>query len=201
MLKIGLTGGIGSGKSTVANIFKVLGIPVFDADSVAKKIMEEDEQLMYSIKKEFGDETYQNGKLNRKYLAGIVFHDAYKLEVLNAIVHPATIKAAALWMEQQQAPYVIKEAALMFESASAAGVDYIIGVYAPKHIRIKRVMERDHVGREEVIARMDKQINEEIKMKLCDFVIINDEQQLLIKQVLRLHEQFFALQERSTVIK
>lgn len=201
MLKIGLTGGIGSGKSTVASIFKVLGIPVFDADSMAKKIMEEDEQLIHSIKEEFGEETYQNGKLNRKYLAGIVFNDAYKLELLNTIVHPATIKAAALWMEQQQAPYVIKEAALMFESASAAGVDYIIGVYAPRHIRIKRVMERDHVGREEVMARMDKQINEEIKMKLCDFVIINDEQQLVIKQVLHLHEQFFALQERSTVIK
>ena len=201
MLKIGLTGGIGSGKSTVASIFKVLGIPVFDADSVAKKIMEEDEQLIHSIKEEFGEETYQNGKLNRKYLAGIVFNDAYKLELLNTIVHPATIKAAALWMEQQQAPYVIKEAALMFESASAAGVDYIIGVYAPRHIRIKRVMERDHVGREEVMARMDKQINEEIKMKLCDFVIINDEQQLVIKQVLHLHEQFLALQERSTVIK
>jgi len=190
MIKIGLTGGIGSGKTTVANIFKVLGIPVFDADCAAKIIMEEDKQLMAAVKKEFGETAYINGKLNRKYIADIVFKDDYRLAVLNSLVHPATIEAAQKWIQQQTSPYVIKEAALLFESASAGGVDYVIGVYAPQSLRIKRVMERDSTSRSDVLARMDKQINEELKMKLCDFVIVNDEQELMIPQVLKLHEHF-----------
>ena len=189
MLRVGLTGGIGSGKSTVADIFSVLGIPVFKADLVTRQLMEEDEILRTSIKKEFGEDAYTNNTLNRKYLASIVFNDAFQLEKLNAITHPAVIDAAQKWMQQQTTAYVIKEAALMFESASAAGVDLIIGVYAPQHIRIKRVMDRDGVTRQDVLARIDKQIDEEIKMKLCDFVLVNDEQQLLIPQVLELHEK------------
>ena len=190
MLKVGLTGGIGSGKSTVAEIFSLLGIPVFNADLVAKQLMEEDELLKAQIKNEFGEEAYSENKLNRKYIASIVFNDSYQLEKLNAITHPAAIQAARDWMQAQTTPYVIKEAALMFESASAAGVDVVIGVFAPQPIRIKRVMDRDHISREEVLARIDKQIDEEIKMKLCDHVLMNDEQQLLIPQVLKLH-QFF----------
>lgn len=197
MLKIGLTGGIGSGKSTVAQIFTVLGIPVFDADDAAKKMMNEDEDLKTAIKKLFGEEAYTTGALNRKYIAGIVFNDAFKLEQLNAIVHPATIKAAEEWMHKQTAPYIIKEAALMFESGSGAHLDYVIGVYAPKHLRVQRAMQRDNAAREEVLARMDKQINEEIKMRLCDFVIVNDEQQLLIPQVLQLHEKFLSTKNES----
>ena len=189
MLRVGLTGGIGSGKSTVADIFSVLGIPVFKADLVTRQLMEEDEILRTSIKKEFGEDAYTNNTLNRKYLASIVFNDAFQLEKLNAITHPAVIDAAQKWMQQQTTAYVIKEAALMFESASAAGVDLIIGVYAPQHIRIKRVMDRDGVTRQDVLVRIDKQIDEEIKMKLCDFVLVNDEQQLLIPQVLELHEK------------
>jgi dephospho-CoA kinase len=190
MLKIGLTGGIGSGKSAVAGIFNVLGIPVFDADTNAKLVMETDAGLTSSIKRLFGEESYSEGKLNRPYIANLVFSDAYKLEQLNALVHPATITAANNWMQQQTTPYVIKEAALLFEAGSAAHLDYVIGVYAPQQIRIKRVMDRDKVTREQVLARMNRQINEEIKMKLCDFVLVNDEQQLLIPQVLRLHERF-----------
>ncbi len=193
MLRVGLTGGIGSGKSTVADIFSVLGIPVFKADLVTRQLMEEDEILRTSIKKEFGEEAYINNTLNRKYLASIVFNDAFQLEKLNAITHPAVIDAAQKWMQQQTTAYVIKEAALMFESASAAGVDLIIGVYAPQHIRIKRVMDRDGVTRQDVLARIDKQIDEEIKMKLCDFVLVNDEQQLLIPQVLELHEKLITI--------
>jgi len=193
MLRVGLTGGIGSGKSTVADIFSVLGIPVFNADLVTRQLMEDDEILRTSIKKEFGEEAYINNTLNRKYLASIVFNDAFQLEKLNAITHPAVIDAAQKWMQQQTTAYVIKEAALMFESASAAGVDLIIGVYAPKHIRIKRVMDRDGVTRQDVLARIDKQIDEEIKMKLCDFVLVNDEQQLLIPQVLELHEKLITI--------
>jgi dephospho-CoA kinase len=193
LLKVGLTGGIGSGKSTVANIFKVLGIPVFDADSEAKKLMEEDSSLINSIKKEFGEESFFNGKLNRKYLAHIVFNDSFKLEKLNALVHPVTLAWADEWMQQQSSPYVIKEAALMFESSASAGVDVMIGVYAPQALRIHRTMQRNGLSRKEVLARMSKQIDEDIKMRLCDYVLVNDEQQLLLPQVLKLHEAFLKL--------
>lgn len=190
MLKVGLTGGIGSGKSTVANIFKVLGIPVFDADSEAKKLMEEDSSLVNSIKKEFGEESFFNGKLNRKYLANIVFNDSFRLQKLNALVHPVTLAWADEWMQQQTSPYVIKEAALMFESSASAGVDIMIGVYAPQALRIYRTMQRNGLSREDVLARMSKQMDEDIKMRLCDYVLVNDEQQLLLPQVLKLHEEF-----------
>lgn len=198
MLKIGLTGGIGSGKSTVAAIFSVLGIPVFDADAVTKKLMEDDESIRSSIKKKFGEEAYLNNKLNRKYIASIVFNDVHKLEILNSITHPVVITAAQKWMQQQTSAYTIKEAALMFESASAAGVDFIIGVFAPQHLRIKRVMERDNISRLDVLARMDKQIDEKIKMKLCNFIIVNDEQQLVIPQAIKLHEYFLQLAKKKS---
>ena len=196
MLKIGLTGGIGSGKSLVANIFNVLGIPVFDADKQAKLIMEADERLIQSIRKSFGDAVYTGRQLNRSYLANIVFADPAKLEILNALVHPATIKAADVWMNSQTTPYVIKEAALMFEAGSATHLQYVVGVSAPQAIRIKRVIERDQLSREQVLSRMSRQIDESIKMKLCDFVIVNDEQSLLIPQVLELHTKFLALTSR-----
>ena len=189
-LRIGLTGGIGSGKSTVSKIFEILGVPVFDADTAAKNIMNEDENLKFKIKEIFGKAAYENGILNRKYLASIVFNDAVKLEQLNALVHPATISMAEKWVMQQTSPYTVKEAALFFESGSASGIDYIIGVYAPQHLRIQRVMQRDNITREEVLARMNKQIDEEMKMKLCDFVLVNDEQHLLIPQVIALHKKF-----------
>lgn len=189
-MRIGITGGIGSGKSMVAGIFSVLGIPVFDADTEAKRIMETDAELRAAISDSFGEDAYQDGKLNRKFLASVVFSDPYQLERLNALVHPAAIAAADVWALQQHAPYVVKEAALFFEAGSATGIDYMIGVYAPQHIRIKRVLDRDGVSREEVLARMNRQIQEEIKMRLCDFVIMNDEQQLVIPQVLKLHERF-----------
>ncbi len=190
MLKIGLTGGIGSGKSTVAGIFQVLGIPVFDADANTKIIMESDATLQSGIRSLFGNDSFIDGRLNRKFIAEIVFRNPEQLEKLNALVHPAAIRAAEVWADKQKSAYVIKEAALFFEAGSAEGMDYIIGVYAPKHIRIKRVMDRDAVSREAVLDRMNKQIQEEIKMRLCDYVILNDDQHLLIPQVLQLHEQF-----------
>lgn len=190
MLKIGITGGIGSGKSIVSNIFKVLGIAVFDADFAAKQIMNENKIVQQHLIDAFGESVFLNNELNKKYLANIVFNDAYQLEKLNAIVHPATIEAGNQWVKQQKTIYILKEAALLFESGSAADLDYIIGVYAPKIIRIKRVMQRDNVNEHAVINRMNKQIDENLKMKLCDFVIINDEQQLLIPQVLALHKIF-----------
>jgi len=193
MLRIGLTGGIGSGKSTVARIFEVLGIPVYYADQAAKRLMHEDPELQEQIRKHFGDAAYEHGKLNNKYIANIVFHDRSKLELLNSLVHPATIRDGERWMAQQTTPYAIKEAALIFESGSQQYLDYVIGVSAPEPLRILRTMQRDHVTREEVLARMQKQIQEVIKMRLCDFIVYNDEQQLVIPQVLRLHEQFLQM--------
>lgn len=188
MIKVGLTGGIGSGKSTVAQVFKTLGIPVFDADMIAKRIMEEDKTLITAIKKAFGEAAYLGDKLNRKYLADIVFKDKYQLELLNSLTHPATIKAAEDWMAIQTTQYCIKEAALLFEAGTAGNLDLIIGVQAPNALRIKRVMQRDNITRQEVLNRMEKQIEQDIKMRLCDHVIINDEQHLLIPQVLELHK-------------
>lgn len=188
MLQIGLTGGIGAGKTTVAKIFTVLGIPVFNADDEAKMLMNNDEQLKKDIINQFGTESYVNNELNRKYIADIVFNDKYKLDLLNTIVHPATIKHYNNWVMQQKSAYVIKEAALMFEAGSANNLQFVIGVFAPKHIRYKRVMQRDNTTKELVEARMKNQIDENIKMKLCDAIIINDEQQLVTPQVLQLHQ-------------
>jgi dephospho-CoA kinase len=190
MLRIGLTGGIGSGKSTVAKIFAVLGIPVYYADAASRRLMNEDPELVKEIIRHFGDKSYTDGKLNRAYIASIVFNDAEKLALLNAISHPATIADAKQWIGQQTAPYIIKEAALIFESGSAEHLDAVIGVYAPAPLRIKRTMDRDHVTQEEVKKRMERQINEELKMKLCDHIIVNDEQQLVVPQVMALHKKF-----------
>ncbi|MFT4202742.1 MAG: dephospho-CoA kinase [Chitinophagaceae bacterium] len=193
MLKIGLTGGIGSGKSTVAKIFQVLGIPVFDADSIAKNIMNEDEELKKKLVWHFGAETYSDGVLNRKYLASIVFADNHQLEILNSLVHPATIQAAKNWMDSQTSPYTVKEAALLFESGTAGDLDMIVGVYSPLHMRLQRVAARDASNIEDVKKRMRNQINETLKMKLCDVVLYNDEQQLLVPQVLELHKKLLNL--------
>jgi dephospho-CoA kinase len=186
---IGLTGGIGSGKSTVAKIFAQLGIPVLDADATAKAIMNEDHSVKTKLIELFGEDAYKENQLNRPYIAQLVFEDAFKLQQLNAIIHPITIQYAKDWASKQTAPYVIKEAALFFESGSSEGVEKIIGVTAPKHIRIQRVMQRDQITREDVIKRMEYQLEDSLKMKLCDWVIQNDDMHLLIPQVLAIHQE------------
>jgi len=195
MIKIGLTGGIGSGKTTVAKIFELLGIPVYYADDAAKRIMNEDEELKTAIQKQFGKDAYDNEGLDRTFLSAKVFTDPVQLEILNSLVHPATIRDAAKWMSQQKTSYTIKEAALIFESGSAEHLDYVIGVYAPTQLRIKRAIERNHLGYEEVTQRINKQLDENIKMKLCDFVIYNDEQHLLIPQVIELHKKLLSFSQ------
>lgn len=193
MLRVGITGGIGSGKSTVTKIFSVLGIPVYDADAAAKRLMNQNNELKEKIESYFGKESYVDGKLNRTHLSSLVFNDPEKLALLNSIVHPVTIQDAADWMQQQSAPYAVKEAALIFESGSQEHLDKVIGVFAPETLRIQRVTQRDKVSKEEVENRMKRQMDEETKMKLCDYVIINDEQQLLIPQVVKIHETLLAL--------
>ncbi|MEP7255597.1 MAG: dephospho-CoA kinase [Ferruginibacter sp.] len=197
MLKIGITGGIGSGKSTVAKVFEVLGIPVYYADDAAKRIMNEDEELKEKIRQQFGNEVYKDEKLDRKKLADIVFNAPEKLNQLNALVHPATIKDAERWMQKQTTAYTIKEAALIFESGAQEQLDLVIGITAPAPLRIQRTMQRDGITREEVIARMDKQMDEEIKMKLCDFVLKNDEQEMLLPQVLELHNKLLYISKNK----
>jgi len=192
MLKVGITGGMGSGKTTVAHIFETLGIPVYYADDAAKRIMNEDPSLRMEIIRIFGDESYNGEGLNRSYIASKVFSNPEQLNMLNAIVHPATIRDGENWMKRQNSPYALKEAALIFESGAAEGLDYVIGVSAPTPLRIERVIQRDGMERSEIKARMAKQLDPEIAMKLCDFVIQNNEQELLIPQVLKIHEELKA---------
>ncbi|MFN5334541.1 MAG: dephospho-CoA kinase [Bacteroidota bacterium] len=197
MLKVGLTGGIGAGKSIVASIFRHFDIPVYDADAAAKRLMHEDEGIKEKIIDLFGDTAYSNGKLNRSLIAAQVFADKSKLDLLNHIVHPATIKDAAAWFIKQDCPYAIKEAALLFESGSAEGLDLIIGVTAPLPLRIRRAMQRDQSTKEQIEDRMKYQMEDAIKMKLCDFVVNNDEIQLVIPQVLNIHEALLQKQKEN----
>lgn len=189
-LRIGITGGIGSGKSTVAKVFEVLGIPVYYADEAARRVMNEDEEVRKQIIQHFGASSYKNNQLDRAYIGSQVFNDKKKLELMNSLVHPATIRDSENWMQQQTTPYAIKEAAIIFESATQDQYDYIIGVTAPVSLRLLRAMKRDGSTREQVLARMEKQIQDVIKMRLCDFVVYNDEQQAIIPQVIKMHNTF-----------
>jgi len=183
---IGLTGGIGAGKSVVAKIFTTLGIPVFNADEAAKQMMQTNPSIKEKLIEQFGSSIYNVSGLQKENLADIVFNDSFQLQLLNAIVHPETIQAAKDWAAKQTSPYVIKEAALIFESGAADGLFKVIGVTAPLSLRIHRVMQRDGVSKEQVDARMQHQISDSIKMRLCDYVIQNNNQQMLIPQVLEL---------------
>jgi len=196
MIKIGITGGIGSGKTTVCKIFEKLGIPVFYADTVAKEIMITDPVLREGIINTFGNDSYDfAGKLNNKYIAQLVFNDQQELAKLNALVHPAVFRAFDSWEDTIAAdvPYTLKEAALLFESGSYKMCDKNILVTAPADVRIARVIARDAVTREQVEARMDKQLHDDEKKKIADFLITNDESRSVILQVLELHHQFLNL--------
>lgn len=184
MLKVGLTGGIGSGKSTVARIFSVLGIPVYDADTAAKRLMRDDPSIREAVTRAFGPEAYRDGELQRRWLAEKVFVTPSGTAILNSIVHPAVITDAAEWMMRQTAPYAVKEAALVFESGSDRELDIVIGVSAPEELRIRRVVERDGMSPGEVSDRMSRQMQESEKMARCGLVIVNDGVAPLIPQVL-----------------
>ncbi len=198
MLRIGLTGGMGSGKTTVARIFEILGVPVYNADVAAKKLMQEDEGLKSAIIQHFGIEIYPDGKLNRGYLASIVFGNPQNTALLNSLVHPVTIRDAAAWMKDPCGngilpPYAVKEAALIFESGSEKNLDYVIGVDTPIALRIERSMKRDGISKEEVLQRMDRQMDETEKLSRCQFIISNNENDLLIPQVLSIHQHLLKI--------
>lgn len=187
IFKVGLTGGIGSGKTTVAKIFENLGVPVFNADTAGKTLMVQDEKIKQQVIELFGPQAYQDNRLQTAYIAGIVFQDKEKLAALNQLIHPATIRAAQDWMQLQTTPYAIKEAALIFEAGAEKELDAVIGVTAPLALRLERIMHRDQISQAQATARMKNQLAEEEKMKRCDYVIYNDEQNLLIPQVLSVH--------------
>lgn len=194
MLKIGLTGGIGSGKTTVCKIFELLGIPVFYADEEAKNLMVRNPDVIKKIKTEFGKDAYlPDLSLNRKYISDLVFKDNTKLSALNNIVHPAVFEAFKDWAALQNAPYVLKEAAILFESKSNLLNHYNILVSSPLALRIRRVMKRDDIAEEKVLERISKQMPEQEKEKLADYIIHNNEQDFLILQVLALHDQLLRL--------
>ncbi|WP_423149408.1 dephospho-CoA kinase [Rubrolithibacter danxiaensis] len=199
MLKIGITGGIGSGKTVVCRVFELLGIPVFYADTVAKEVMQTDSLLIRELIETFGPETYfPEGVLNRKYLANIVFRDEAELKKLNSLVHPAVFRAFDYWTEQQKnVPYVLKEAALLFESGSYKKCDYTILVTSPIQLRIKRIIDRDSISIEQVQERINKQMSDDEKKNRADCFIKNDEAELIIPQVLALHEKFSAASRHS----
>ena len=195
MLKIGITGNIGSGKSTVARVFEILGVKVFYADAEAKKVMTADEVLIEGIKSTFGTEAYSaTGELNRKYIASIVFKNEEDLKKLNALVHPAVFRAFDEWEKAFiNESYVIKEAAVLFESGSYNFCDKTLLISAPLEMRLKRVMQRDHISHAEVEAREARQFTEERKKELADYILYNDDTQLVIPQILELHQQFLRL--------
>jgi len=188
MLKVGVTGGIGAGKSVVCRVFHTLGIPVFNADDTAKQLMETDPALVAAIQSLFGNNIYMDGRLDRKKLAAIVFEQPALLQQLNALVHPATIAYGNQWMAAQTSPYVIKEAAIFFESGSYKEMDVMIGVSAPENIRIGRAMQREGMTREKIMQRIASQMDDAEKMSRCDYVIINDGTTAIIPQVLQVHQ-------------
>lgn len=200
MLKVGITGGIGSGKTTACKMFEELGIPVYYADDRAKYLMQHEHHLIDEIKKAFGEEVYENGILNRKILAGKVFNDKSKLDLLNALVHPAVFHDMERWSDEQarrKVPYILKEAALLIETGSYLGLDKLIVVTAPIDTRVNRIKTRDDVEVEDIMARVRNQLPEEEKVKLADFVIKNDSDlEHLKNQVLKIHQQLIDLHKK-----
>ena len=192
MKRIGITGGIGSGKTYVASVFQSLGIPIFNADIQAKKIMTSSRKLIKLVKEEFGNDIYKDSDLNKEKLASIVFSDSDKLQKLNSLVHPIVKEEFNNWYKKQTSPYVIKEAAILFESNSHIGLDAVICVSAPLELRMKRLLNRDNYSEKEIKKRIENQISQEEKQKLSDYIIVNDEKELLLPKIIRIHKELLS---------
>ena len=189
MYTVGLTGGIGSGKSTVARVFGVLGIPVFNADEESKLLLAADEVVKHAVMTAFGERVYPKGDLDRATLASIVFADPEVLAQLNAIAHPAVRKRSAQWVDQQRSPYVLLEAALLVDTGWYKSLAQLIVVSAPEEERVKRVMARDSASAAQVLLRIRNQVSEEQRLHVANMVIENDGHEMIIPQVLALHER------------
>ena len=187
MKRIGLTGNIGSGKTTVAFCFEILGVAIFNADKEAKLLMNEDVYLKQSLIAEFGKDVYLDNELNRKYLSNLAFNDDLVLKRLNALVHPVVQDAFEKWSVQQSGAYVIKEAAILFESNTYQSLDEIICISCPEEIRLIRILKRDDLSEKEARQRMSNQWAEEKKISLSDYVITNDNSSLVMPQILSVH--------------
>ncbi len=198
MIKVGLTGGIGSGKTTIAEYFKELGIPVYVADIEARGLMDTSKSIQKKLIDAFGAVAYINGELNRQYLAQLVFNDKEKLKRINNIIHPEVAKHFSEWLNQQDAPYCIQENAIIFENSKADEFDYIISVTAPLEIRIQRVLKRDAISKEQILARMNNQWNDEEKNKLSDFIIENIDLSATKKQVRKIHQKLVHLSSENS---
>jgi dephospho-CoA kinase len=196
MLKVGLTGGIGSGKTVVAEVFRSLAIPVFSADEAAKVLMEEHPDIPRQLREATGKDHYRKGKLDRASLADQIFADPGVLQKVNQLVHPYVFQAFDQWAEHQyEHPYVLKEAAILFESGADEQLDLVISVTAPEHLRIRRVVLRDGVETEKVQQRMKNQWKDEARNRKADFVLFNGEGDQIIPQVLSIHEELLQQEE------
>lgn len=189
MLKVGITGGIGSGKTTVCHMFGVLGIPVFSSDDEGKRLLAEDPEVRKALIAAFGADIFVHDALDRKALGALVFNDSAALGRLNAIVHPPVRAAFSVWTEKQQAPYVINEAAILVETGAYKQLDHLIVVAAPEDERIARVMRRDGATEEQVRARMNNQADDAARAAVADSIIVNDGKAMVIPQVLAVHEK------------
>src|SRR5450759_739784 len=186
-LTLGVTGGIGSGKTSVCRVFDVLGVPVFSADREAQEIMKTDNVIIGKINSLVGKDLYIKGSLNRKELATIIFNDSTLLEKVNSVVHPAVFDRFRKWVSEQTTPYVIMEAAILFESGASKYVDKIATVIAPVEQRVERVILRNKLSREEVLERMRNQMDDTTRIKLSDFIISNSENDMIIPAILKIH--------------
>ena len=194
MLKVGITGGIGSGKTMVCKIFESLGVPVYYADFHAKRLMETSPVIIKGLTGLFGPSIISRGKIDRKKLAQIIFNDTDVLIAVNNLVHPEVRKNFIDWLKTMSGhDYVIEEAAILFESKAYKLLDFNITVSAPEEMRISRVMVRDNVSRESVISRINNQMTDQEREKLADAIILNDESDLLIPRILQLHNKLLNL--------
>lgn len=195
-MKLGVTGGIGSGKTTVCRVFNVLGIPVFSADPAANKIMDTNDDIIRSINFLAGKDIYNGGSLDRSLLASMIFNDKSLLGKINSLVHPVVFDNFRIWAKEQNAPYVIMEAAILFESGASKLVDKIVTIIAPMEERLDRVIKRNKLSRDQVMDRIHNQMDDESRIKLSDYVINNSENDMIIPAILKIHEDILIQLDR-----
>lgn len=192
-MKLGITGGIGSGKTSVCRVFNVLGIPFFSADEDARKIMDSDNKIIEKVKTIAGKDVYSSGSLDRTELARLIFNNDNLLKKINAVVHPIVFEHFKSWAKSATAPYVIMEAAILFESGASDLVDRTVTVVTPVEERIERIVRRNNLTREQVLDRIKNQMGDEEKIRLSDYIIYNSEHEMIIPSVLKIHEEILSI--------